>query len=341
MMTQLRRPRWTLVAAIAFALVAAAFTYGWQTQSGYYAFLPDPAHPAAKVVHAPGGKPPADGTGFYFVDVNLLHANLIQKLWAEHLVDGADLVPDKEILAPGESNSQRVSQDMHAMTNSQTTAQVVAERALGKKVPIDEQGALLTGIEPQSPAAKAGLAAGDIVTGVDGKPVKTSADLIHLMAPVKPGQSVRLALRGHAPETVGTVADPHDATHALLGVGVADAVKVGKLPVHVSFSTGDIGGPSAGLAFALEIYDSLSGRHLLDGHKIAVTGELDLGGGVHAIGGVKQKTVGAIDAGADVFLVPRGDNLRDAQKEANGRIKVIGVTSFAQALKVIRALPPR
>ena len=86
-----------------------------------------------------------------------------------------------------------------------------------------------------------------------------------------------------------------------------------------------IGGPSAGLAFALEIYDSLSGRHLLDGHKIAVTGELDLGGGVHAIGGVKQKTVGAIDAGADTFIVPRGDNARDAQAAADGRIRVIGV----------------
>src|SRR5262249_22537244 len=112
MMTQLRRPRWPLVAAIAFALVAAAFTYGWQTPSRYYALLAEPAPPAANVVHAPGGKPPADGTGFYFVDVNLLHANLIQKLWAEHLVDGADLVPDKEILTPGESNSQRVAQDM-------------------------------------------------------------------------------------------------------------------------------------------------------------------------------------------------------------------------------------
>ena len=75
-----------------------------------------------------------------------------------------------------------------------------------------------------------------------------------------------------------------------------------------------IGGPSAGLAFALEIYDSLSGRHLLRGHKIAVTGELDLAGGVHEIGGVNQKTIGAINAGADTFLVPAGDNFKDARR---------------------------
>ena len=91
-------------------------------------------------------------------------------------------------------------------------------------------------------------------------------------------------------------------------MAIGDDVHIGHIPVHVHFSTGGIGGPSAGLAFALEIYDSLSGRHLLRGHKIAVTGELDLVGDVNEIGGVKQKTIGAIDAGADTFLVPGGDN---------------------------------
>ena len=144
-MTELRKPRWPVALAVVFALIAAGFTYAWETQSGYYAFLPDPAHPLAQVVHAQGGKPPAKNTGFYFVDVNLLHANLIQKFWAEHLVDGASLVPDREILSPGQSNQQRVHEDLHAMTTSQETAKVVAERALGDKVPILRQGALLLG----------------------------------------------------------------------------------------------------------------------------------------------------------------------------------------------------
>jgi PDZ domain-containing secreted protein len=61
---------------------------------------------------------------------------------------------------------------------------------------------------------------------------------------------------------------------------------------------------------------------------------------VHAIGGVQQKTVGAIEAGADTFLVPAGDNVTDARAAAHGRIHVIGVTSFTQALAVIRRLPP-
>jgi Lon-like protease len=339
-MNQMRKPRWPVALAIAFAVVAAGFTYGWETQSGYYAFLPDPAHPLAKVVHAKDGKPPAKDTGFYFVDVNLLHANLIQKFWAEHLVDGASLVPDKAILAPGQSNQQRVHQDLHAMSTSQETAKVVAERALGKKVPILRQGALLLDVTSNDPAAKAGLQPGTIVTSLNGQPVHTAQDMITDMRPVKVGQSVRLTLKQGDPVTVRTIASPKPV-HAIIGVSIADAVRIGKIPVPVRIDTGDIGGPSAGLGFALEIYDSLSGRQLLRGHKIAVTGELDLAGGVHEIGGVQQKTIGAIDAGADTFLVPKGDNLRDARAAANGRINVIGVTSFAQALAAIRGLPPR
>ncbi len=348
-MSELRRPRerwrdwprWQVALVVCFVLAAGAITYGWETQSGFYAFLPDPAHPAAQVVHVPGEQQPADGSGFYFVDVNVLQANLIQKLWAEHLVDGASLVPDDHILAPGQSNQQRVQQDMRAMTSSQQTAQVVAEQALGKPVQIERLGAQLVAIQNGLPADQAGIKAGDIVTAANGAPVHSAADLIADMKGVKPGHSVRLTLAQAGTETLPTVTSPDLPGRAVIGVSIADAVRVGRIPIHVNFSTGDIGGPSAGLAFALEIYDALSGRHLLRGHRIAVTGELDLGGGVHEIGGVQQKAVGAIDAGADVFIVPAGDNERDARKAAGDRIKVIGVTSFSQALAAIRALPAR
>jgi PDZ domain-containing protein len=337
----LRRPRWPVVLAVSFAFAGAGVTYGWETDSGYFAFLPDPAHPTDQVVHVPGGKPPADDSHFYFVDVNLLHANVIQKLWAEHLVEGADLVPDNRILAPGESEQQRLKQDMGAMIDSQQVAQVVAERALGKPVQILRLGAQIAAVQKGLPADKAGIPPGDVVTQANGRPIHSAADLIHVLSRLKVGDRVRLVLRRSGTKTVRTVVSPDDPKRAIIGVSVGDAVKVGKIPIRVKFSTGSIGGPSAGLAFALEIYDALSGRQLLHGHKIAVTGQLDLSGGVHAIGGVKQKTIGAIDAGADVFIVPVGDNFKDAKAESNGRIKVIGVTSFQQALSVIRGLPPR
>ena len=97
---------------------------------------------------------------------------------------------------------------------------------------------------------------------------------------------------------------------------------------------GNVGGPSAGLAFALQIMEAL-GKHVDHGYRVAATGEMKLDGTVAAIGGVKQKTFGARDAGADVFLVPAaGDNAAQARRYAHG-LKIIAVKTFPQALRAL------
>jgi PDZ domain-containing protein len=325
---------------VAIALGAGGFGYGWETQSGYYAILPDPAHPTSEVVHAKGGEPPQGDAQIYFVDVSVLKANEIQKLWAEHLVDGADLVPATQILAPGQSEQQRIRVNDRMMADSKTTAKIVAEKALGLPVKIDRKGAQVVGTQNGLPAAKAGVKPGDVIVAVQGKPITGAQGAIDVLSKLKPGDPVTLEFSDGKVRRMVTVASPDDATRAIVGVQIGDAIKVGRPPVPVTISTPGIGGPSAGLAFSLEIYDSLSHRRLLDGHKVAVTGELDLDGGVHGIGGVQQKTIGAIDAGADAFIVPKGDNERDARKAADGRIRIIGVSTFDQALAAIRGLPP-
>ena len=98
-----------------------------------------------------------------------------------------------------------------------------------------------------------------------------------------------------------------------------------------------VGGPSAGLAFALDVLEEL-GRDVDRGYKVAATGEIELDGGVAPIGGIVQKTKGAQDAGIDVFLVPAGDNARDAQRNA-GELRIIPVESFQQALRKLATLP--
>ena len=336
-MSRLRRPRWPALLAVGFALTAGASTWAWETDSGYYAFLPQDALPAAEAVKADGGDPPAPGSGFYFLTVSVLHTNEIQKLWAEHWVDGAELVPEDRILAPGQSDEQRRSGDLRAMTDAKTTAQIVAERALGRPVRIDHLGARVEAVQPGLPAERSGVRAGAVIVAAGGHPVGSATDLIDAMRRLSPGDPVTLEFAGGQTRRLTTVASPDDG-RAVVGVSIGDAVRVGPPPVPVKISTPGIGGPSAGLAFALEIYDSLSGRKLLRGHRIAVTGEIDLDGGVHAIGGVHQKALSAIDAGADLLIVPT-DNLADAREAAAGRVRVVGVDSFEGALAAVRALP--
>jgi Lon-like protease len=335
----LRKPRWPWIVLIIVGVIVAGFIYGWTTQSGYYAIWPDKAHAADAYVHVPGGEMPRGDSGFYFVDVHILEANRIEAQYFKHLVTGAQLIPVASERPAGQTQEQFAQADQLAMDSSQRVAQAVAEQALGMKVGIKDLGLTVTYVDPHYPAAKAGVQAGEILKAIDGQPVLTESDLEAATKNVGPGDTASYQFSGLGTRKIRTVADPGTG-RGIIGIGIADAARITRIPVHVKFTTQNIGGPSAGLAFTLEIYDSLSGRHLLDGHRIAVTGEIGLDGSVSAIGGVKQKTLGAISAGADTFIVPRsGGNYRDALAEAHGRIKIIGVNSFQQALKVIRNLP--
>ncbi|HET7172314.1 MAG TPA: PDZ domain-containing protein [Gaiellales bacterium] len=331
--------RVTAALAVVMVLLLAGFAWAVTTPSGYYVFWPDEAHPAADYLHVPGGEKPDGRSGFYFVDVHELEANKLEEFWGRHLQDGADLIPVRDLRSPGVSESQRVHHDFQAMADSQRTAEVVAEQALGKPVKLARLGALVYAVSNGLPAAKAGVRPGDIITAVDGHPVHDDRDLIRLTNGLSPGDTAAYTFRDAGKKTLRTVESSDGKHRAIIGVAIGDAVRIERIPIHVRYTIHGIGGPSAGLAFALEIYDSLSGRTLLDGHRIAATGELDLAGDVETIGGAKQKALGAVEAGADTFIVPV-DNVAAARKAAAGRLRVIGVRTFQQALAAVRRLPP-
>ena len=102
-------------------------------------------------------------------------------------------------------------------------------------------------------------------------------------------------------------------------------------PVDVRIDSQNIGGPSAGMMFALEIIDSLTDEDLTHGRRIAGTGTIDSSGNVGPIGGMKQKTYGAIDAGAEFLLVPAG-NYDEAIEAAGDDITVVRIETIQDAL---------
>lgn len=337
-MTALRR-FWPPLLAVLALIIAGVLVWAWRTPSGYFVLWPDKAHPAAAFLQVPGGARPAAGSGFYFVDVHEIEANKLEELWGRYLVHGASLVPVHELVLPGESQKEQAHEDVQAMDTSQVVAEAVAEHALGKPVTIRHLGALVEGVAPGLPAAKAGVEGGEVITAVNGHKVQSVNDLIHLTASLHPGDTATFTITHLGTVHLKTVRSTDGKNRAIIGVGIGDDVRIGHIPVKVHYSIQGIGGPSAGLAFALEIYDSLSGRQLLRGHRIAATGELDPLGDVIEIGGAEQKALGAIEAGADTFIVPKA-NVAAARMAANGKLRVIGVSTFAQALRVIRNLRP-
>ena len=182
----------------------------------------------------------------------------------------------------------------------------------------------------------------DVIRSVNGVKTLTIARLRTVLARAHPGQVVSLGVRrGDETQTVRvqTVADPADPHRAIVGFSPDQAALI-KLPLRVQIDAGNVGGPSAGLAFALEVMEKL-GHNVARGYKVAATGQMELDGTVSAIGGVKQKTFGVREAKADVFLVPAaGDNAAEARRYAHG-LRIIAVKSFPQALRALATLPLR
>jgi PDZ domain-containing protein len=339
---------WRVLGAIAFvALVVGALLYtvpsgafphwlvGKKAASSLYMLLPDTAHPVAPLVQVAGAHPANDGR-LYFVDVIERRATTLDALFPS-LHPHASFVPTGVIVPPCASEAQANAAALQEMSFSQRVAGAVALRKLGYHVVVKPTGVVVSQLIAGT-HAPCNLQPQDVVIAVNGKPTLTETALHAALGRVRPGAVVKLrVLRGGRTITVPvqTVADPRTG-RALVGFVPDQSARI-KLPIKVAIDSNGIGGPSAGLAFTLEVMQKL-GRNVLHGHKVAATGEMELNGQVGPIGGIKQKTYGVREAGADVFLVPAGQNARDARKYA-GPVRIIPVHNINQALRALATLP--
>jgi Lon-like protease len=324
-----------LAAAGLFVLFAAVLILWLAPADGYDVRLVDPAHPVAPLVRLPKEKPARGGGAIYFVDVRERPAHLLERLLPWTRPEGSSLVHSPPISTTLERSIGR--QDM---TDSQKIAAVVALGHLGYKVKAQFGGVSVLVVQRSAPAARV-LRPGDVIVAAAGRKVASVKALRKVLARSQPGDVATIRYRRGArtrEATLRTVADPQNPKRAIIGITAEDQLQV-KLPFRVVIDAGSIGGPSAGLAFALDILQEL-GRNVARGRKVAATGALDLNGSVEPIGGVKQKTLGAREAGVDVFLVPAGGNAREARRHADG-LRIIPVKNFPQALRALATLAPK
>lgn len=336
-MTRLLSP--ARIAGALAGLVVAALVVLYLVPSNDYIFLPDAAHPVAPLVRVQGGNEPNGPGSIYFVDVFERRATLLEKFFP-WIRSGATLIPASLVVPAGVSDQQQRNADLREMTMSQRVAAAVALRKLGYHVVAKPDGVLVDAVELGS-HADGKLQPTDKIISVNGAPTLTIAQLRTELGKVKPGDVVTLGVkRGSKLLTVKipTIADPLDPHRALVGFTPNQSADI-VLPIKVQIDAGNVGGPSAGLAFALQVMEDL-GKNVARGYRVAATGQMELDGSVAPIGGVKQKTYGVRKAKADVFLVPAGDNAREARRYAHG-LRIIAVKSFQQALHALATLPPK
>ncbi len=241
-----------------------------------------------------------------------------------------DLFPRDIIYPPDQSADEVEQQNTAEMTGSQDSAIAAALQAAN--VPFH---AKVSTVAKETPA-DGKLKAGDVVLAVDGVTVTQVPQVGELVRKHKVGENVIFLIRrGNAEQTVQlkTAPTPGETTRPMVGITIGVDSKV-KVTVNLGQ---DIGGPSAGTAFALAIYDKLTPGALLDGKHVAGTGTIDALGQVGAIGGIQQKIAGAREDGATVFLVP-GPNCEAALHADVKGIQLVKITTLTEAISALKAI---
>ncbi len=319
-----------VLAAVAFGAIAM---WALQEETSDFAFVPRAAQPTLGVVELQGEENPPPGAGrLYFTTVGVRHATLWETWFG--VADGGQLVPEHAVRAPGESDTERMQIDTMAMDSSQDAAEVVGLRALGERVVVTPAGVQIVGIDPEAPIAAAGAALGDVILTAEDRKVTTIESLRTELKAVGAEHTVDLGLHrdgGFLSIAAKTIASSTGAP--ILGIMPQQAHRIAAART-VTFHVDGVGGPSAGLAFALQIYSAGKDYANLNGHRVAATGTLTMTGTVGPIGGIGEKAIGARRAGADIFLVPR-DNADEARAAHVAGLRIIAVENFTGALHAL------
>lgn len=270
--------------------------------------------------------------------------NLVQAVYG-WLDPDTKIVPHDTLYPNGTTEEQSSQQNAEEFSQSQESAKVAALKELG--VPV-KSWVIVSTVVKGSPA-EGRLHAGDVIKAVDGTAVKQPSDVAKFVTRHKPGQNVvftvvpakeqAAAEKAHRTATrtqdvTITTATSHDTGGKRAIVGISAGTDH-TFPFTIDIKLADVGGPSAGLMFALGIYDKLTPGSLTGGKFVAGTGTIDDNGTVGPIGGVEMKTVGARDRGAQYFLTP-ADNCAAAAKDTPGGLTLVRVKNIGDALDALK-----
>lgn len=254
----------------------------------------------------------------------------------------------EDVRPEGISQDEYMEAQLHFMENSQEAATMVAFQAADEDLTINYQGAYV-GLVMEDMPAEGILKSGDQIVEVEGERVNSAEEVIELTSKKSIGDQLHLTISREEEEMdlqieLASLGETPDRP----GIGIS--LVTDREIVHdreVTYDSGRIGGPSAGLIFSLEVYDQLVDEDITKGYQIVATGEIDYDGNVHPIGGIDKKVVAADDAGADIFLAPNeggkeGSNYEVAKQTAEDietDMKVIPIDEFQDAVDYLEGLP--
>ncbi|MET8954818.1 YlbL family protein [Streptomyces sp. NPDC004393] len=270
--------------------------------------------------------------------------NLVEAVYG-WLAHDDKVVPHDTLYPDGKTEQQSTQENAEEFSQSQESAKVAALKQLG--IPV-KSWVIVATVLKDSPA-EGRLHAGDVIKAVDGAPVKGPDDVAKLVTKHKPGQDVVFTIvpvkeqaaaekaqktSTKTQDVTITTAKSHDSGRQRAIVGISAGTDH-TFPFTIDIKLADVGGPSAGLMFALGIVDKLTPDDLTGGKFVAGTGTIDDDGKVGPIGGVEMKTVGAREKGAQYFLTPK-DNCAAAAADTPEGLTLVRVNTIGDALNALK-----
>ena len=275
----------------------------------------------------------------YQLTVRRDEANVFVYLWSL-INDSYDLYPREVILPDGVTPQELSEISIQNMRTSENVAIAVALKNVGYEIESKGDGVAVVGLLEDSPV-KDKLKKGDLINSINNTDIYSATEFISTLRTYSIGETVSIGLLR---EIEGIKEQIYIKTTLIEHVEYEGEPMVGFLattvnerfdfPFEIDIKTGNVGGPSAGLMMALNVYNNLIPEDITNSKIIAGTGTIEIDGSVGPVGGIKQKIIAAKRAGAELILVPVA-NFEEAQPFETDKTAIVAVDSFDEALAVI------
>lgn len=328
-------------------LIAIALLFSFFYSLPYYISKPGMAKELEPIIEVTDGYD-AEGN-FMLTTVRMGRANLFSYIGAM-MSDYQEVYPLEAIRSEEETDEEYNVRQLYLMTSSKLSAVEVAYEKAGIPVDYEYRGVYILNVVEDMPA-EGKLLPGDRIFAVDGNEFESSEEFMEYVAEKTAGDTISLTFERNDKvdkTSVRVQSFPNDEEKIGIGIGLVDDKEIKANP-NIEINTEDIGGPSAGLMFSLEIYNQLTEVDFTKGYKIAGTGTISPEGKVGRIGGIQQKIVAADRSGAEIFFAPSEkmdgeSNYEEAVKTAKDigtDMIIVPVETFEEAVQYLEDLEPK
>tara|TARA_B100000945_G_scaffold321196_1_gene334397 strand:+ start:3137 stop:4201 length:1065 start_codon:yes stop_codon:yes gene_type:complete len=266
-------------------------------------------------------------------------ANALIYAWS-YVDKSIDLYPREVILPKGVTPDELSQISIQNMKTSENVAIAVALTYIGYDIGSKGDGVSVVGILDDSPV-KDKLQRGDLLNSINGIEISSATEFIATLRRYQIGDVISIGVerdfdgeRKNIEVQTKLIEHVEYEGEPMVGFLATTVNERFDFPFEVDIKTGNVGGPSAGLMMALNVYNNLIPKDITNSLVIAGTGTIEIDGSVGPVGGIKQKVIAAKRAGAELILVPTA-NFEEALPMATESTDIVAIDSFEEALKVI------